>query len=183
MNQKKLETICVYCGSSLGIQPEYVEVAKSLGAVIANRRLSLVYGGSNIGLMGVVANAVLESGGKVVGVIPSLFVEKIVHRELTRIYQVGSMHERKHKMFELSDGFIALPGGLGTVEEILEIWSWAQLGIHQKPFGFLNTNGYYDKLLEFFDHATSQGFFKLQHRNITHLANKPEELLDQFQMK
>ena len=118
MNQKKLETICVYCGSSSGIQPEYVEVAKLLGEVIAIRHLSLVYGGSNIGLMGIVANAVLENGGKVVGVIPNLFAEKITHRELTQIYQVGSIHERKHKMFELSDGFIALPGGLGTVEEI-----------------------------------------------------------------
>ena len=180
MNQKKLETICVYCGSSSGIQPEYVEVAKLLGEVIAIRHLSLVYGGSNIGLMGIVANAVLENGGKVIGVIPNLFAEKITHWELTQIYQVGSMHERKHKMFELSDGFIALPGGLGTVEEILEIWAWSQLGVHQKPCGFLNTNGYYNKLLEFFDHATTQGFFKLQHRNIICVADKPEELLDQF---
>ncbi|HIC02576.1 TPA: TIGR00730 family Rossman fold protein [Candidatus Poribacteria bacterium] len=183
MNQNKLETICVYCGSSSGLQPEYMEAAKSLGEIIAIRRLSLVYGGSNIGLMGIVANAVLENGGKVVGVIPNLFAEKIVHRKLTRIYQVGSMHERKHKMFELSDGFIALPGGLGTVEEILEIWGWAQLGIHQKPCGFLNTNGYYNKLLEFFDHATSQGFFKPQYRNIIRVVNKPEELLNQFQIK
>ena len=180
MNQKKLETICVYCGSSLGIQPEYVEVAKSLGAVIANRRLSLVYGGSNIGLMGVVADAALENDGTVIGISPDLFAEKIVHRELTQIYQVSSMHERKHKMFELSDGFIALAGGLGTVEEILEIWAWSQLGIHQKPFGFLNTNGYYDKLLEFFDHALAQGFFKRKHRDMICVANRPEELLDQF---
>ena len=99
---------------------------------------------------------------------------------MTQIYQFSSMHERKHKMFELSDGFIALPGGLGTVEEILEIWAWSQLGIHQKPFGFLNTNGYYDKLLEFFDHAFAQGFFKRQHRDMIFVANRPEELLDQF---
>ncbi|MBN2444806.1 MAG: TIGR00730 family Rossman fold protein [Spirochaetales bacterium] len=175
-----MKTICVFCGSSKGNRPDYLESARNLGAVIAERKYHLVYGGSQVGLMAATANAALSAGGEVSGVITEYLQQKVGHTSLSHLYVVKDMHERKMKMFELSDAFIALPGGIGTFEEILEIMTWAQLGLHAKPFGFLNTCGYYDKLSDFLDYATREGFVKPEHRTMVLSEESPETLLDAF---
>jgi uncharacterized protein (TIGR00730 family) len=174
-----LTSVCVFCGSSLGNSPAYLRSAKDLGALIAARGLKLVYGGASVGLMGAVADAALAAGGEVEGVLPKALEEKeLAHRGLSRLHVVSSMHERKAKMADLSDGFIALPGGAGTLEEIFEIWTWAQLGFHRKPAGFLDVNGYFAGLRTFIDHAVGEGFMRTAHRDILTFSTKGEDLLE-----
>ena len=179
-----MKRICVFCGSNTGHNPIYRAEAEKLGQLLAARGIELVYGAVNIGLMGAVADACLAAGGTVIGVIPEALMGKEVagravdHRALTRIEVVDSMHTRKARMAELSDGFIALPGGFGTFEEFCEILTWGQLGFHVKPMGLLNVNGFYDPLLGLFDHAVNEGFFRPQNRAMALAETNIERLLD-----
>lgn len=160
-----IQRVCVFCGSNAGARPEYLEAATALGKQLAERGMGLVYGGAGVGLMGAVADAALAAGGEVIGVMPRSLVEReVAHRKLRDLRVVGSMHERKALMAELADAFIALPGGLGTLEEFFEVWTWAQLGEHSKPLGMLNVAGYYDPLLVFFDHLVNERFIRPEHR-------------------
>lgn len=173
-----MKTVCVYCGSSPGARPAYLEAATSLGSHLARDGKRLVYGGACVGVMGRVADAVLEAGGEVVGVIPQGLMERdLAHQGLTQLHVVATMHERKAMMAELSDAFMALPGGIGTFEELFEILTWAQLGIHQKPCGLLNVAGYYDQLLAFLDHSVREGFLAPKHRSLLQVESDPEALL------
>ncbi|MGS4884845.1 LOG family protein [Roseibium sp. MB-4] len=177
-----MKSICVFCGSSYGALEDYNDAAKATGRAIAEKGMRLVYGGARVGLMGSVADAALEAGGEVIGVLPHSLKEKeIEHQGLTELHLVKSMHERKAMMADLSDGFIALPGGVGTLEEIFEVWTWGQLGYHQKPCGFLNINGYYDHLIAFLDHQTQEGFTKKEMRNMAQIAGAPEDLIALFE--
>ena len=177
----KIKNICVYCGSSPGKNPAYLLAAKNLGKALCNRDIGLVYGGAAIGVMGAVADAVLEAGGRAIGVIPkSLAVKEVAHDGLSELHVVESMHERKAMMAELSDGFIALPGGWGTLEEIFEILTWAQLGFHEKPCGLLNVEAYYNGLIGFLENAFEQQFVSDLYRPMLMTANEPVVLLDQF---
>lgn len=176
-----MQRVCVFCGSSPGAQPEYVQMAKRLGSVLAEKNLGLVYGGSNVGMMGEVANAALQGGSEVIGVIPKKLAQTRAHPNLSQLHVVDSMHERKALMADLADAFIALPGGFGTVEEFFEVLTWAQLGIHRKPCGLLDVCQYYKKLLDFLDHAVSQRFVKQEHRSMVLVAETPEMLLKKFQ--
>lgn len=179
--KSNLKRICVFCGSSTGKDPAYVDAAKRLGATLARRGLELVYGGGTVGLMGTVANAALDAGGHVIGVIPkALQLRELAHVKLTSLHVTGSMHERKARMAELSHGFIALPGGLGTLEEFAEIVTWAQLGIHQRPCGLLDVKGYYRPLVQFLDHAVEEGFVSPLHRGLILVEADPDALLDRF---
>ena len=177
-----MKSICVFCGSSYGTRETYADAARATGRVIADQGYTLVYGGARVGLMGTVADAALEAGGKVIGVLPKALEDKeIGHEGLTELHLVGSMHERKAKMADLSDAFIALPGGVGTLEEIFEVWTWGQLGYHKKPCGFLNIDGYYDHLIRFLDHQTDQGFTKDVMRDMVQIAGTPEEMVGLFE--
>lgn len=177
----KIKKICVYCGSSPGKNPAYSHAATHLAGVLCERGIGLVYGGAAVGVMGAVANAVLEAGGEAIGVIPrSLAVKEVAHDNLTHLHVVASMHERKAMMAELADGFIALPGGWGTLEEIFEMLTWAQLGFHNKPCGLLNIEGYYDRLIEFLESSFEQQFVKDVCRPMLMQADEPAILLDQF---
>jgi uncharacterized protein (TIGR00730 family) len=177
-----VQSICVFCGSSQGNDPAYEDAAHSLGETLAEAGITLVYGGGHVGLMGVVANAALASGGEAVGVIPRSLVEReISHNGLTDLHVVGSMHERKAMMSELSEGFIALPGGTGTLEEFFEVLTWAQLGEHGKPCGLLNIAGYYDPLLAIFDHMVDKGFLSETNRSIVIVETEPAALLARFE--
>ena len=176
-----MKSVCVYCGSSTGVRPEFAEGARALAGLLVERGLQLVYGGGGVGLMGVVADAVLERGGQVVGVIPrALATRELAHRGLSQMHVVGSMHERKALMAELSDAFVALPGGIGTLDELFEIWTWAQLGLHRKPCGLLNVEHFFDGLVNFLDHTTAQGFLQPVHRQMLIEATCPAELLDRL---
>jgi len=176
-----MKAVCVYCGSSPGRLETYADAARALGQALVARKLGLVYGGASIGLMGLVADTVLQLGGRAVGVIPQALARKeVVHRHLTELHVTQSMHERKTMMADLSDGFIAMPGGIGTFEEIFEIWTWAQLGIHAKPCGLLNVAGYYDALTTFLDHAAAEQFLKPPHRAMLMVEQQPQALLDRF---
>jgi uncharacterized protein (TIGR00730 family) len=169
-------------GSRHGSRADYAEAATTLGRELVGRGYGLVYGGGNVGLMNVVADSVLELRGNVIGVIPDSLVSKeVAHRALTELRVVGSMHERKALMAELSDGFIAMPGGIGTMEEFFEVLSWAQLGLHEKPCGLLNVSGYYDPLIQFLDQAVSQDFIKPKHRALLIVERQPAKLLDRFE--
>ena len=177
-----MKRLCVYCGSSSGRQPDYARVARQLARAMVSRNIDLVYGGASIGIMGEIANAVLEEGGDVIGIIPKgLFVKEVAHTGITELREVDSMHERKALMADLSDGFIALPGGLGTIEEILEIITWSQLGMHRKPCGLLNVCHYYDKLIDFLDHAVSEQFIKTSHRSTILIDERVDVLLEKFE--
>ena len=159
--------ICVFCGSNMGSNPVYRQTAECLGLLLAHCKIELVYGGGNIGLMGVLADSVLAAGGRAIGVIPeSLMQKEVGHAGLTELRIVKSMHERKALMSDLSDGFIAMPGGFGTFEEFCEVVTWSQLGIQSKPCGLLNVEGYYDPLLELFDHAVREGFLRDENRGL-----------------
>ncbi|WP_444847834.1 LOG family protein [Duganella caerulea] len=159
-----MKAICVYCGANAGVNPVYAEAARALGRALVENNLSLVYGGGKVGLMGVIADEVLRLGGEVTGVIPTALVEREVgHTGLTRQFIVKDMHERKAMMAKLADGFIAMPGGMGTLEELFEMLTWSQLGIHAKPIGLLNVDGFYDGLTGFIEHASEQGFIRPQH--------------------
>ncbi len=174
-----VQSICVFCGSSLGNLVEYQQSARKLGHLIGERGMRLVYGGASVGLMGVVADACMEAGGVAVGVMPQSLVDKeIAHLQLNELHVVNSMHERKAQMAELSDGFIAMPGGFGTFEEFFEIATWTQLGIQLKSYGLLNVAGYYDHLLAMADHAVVEGFLKSHHREMLLADKDPEILLD-----
>lgn len=177
-----MKRICVFCGSSPGAKPEYLRAARQLGQTLVKRNLGLVYGGAGSGLMREVADAVLDDGGEVIGAIPQSLVEKEqAYARLTDLRIVGSMHERKALMVDLADGFIALPGGLGTFEELFEVLTWAQLGMHQKPCGLLNVSDYYTKLVDFVDHAVSQRFIKEVHRAMIIVEEDASALLDRFE--
>lgn len=176
-----MKSICVFCGSSPGNDPVHAEGARAMGAEIARRGLVLVYGGGAVGLMGIVADAALAAGGEVHGIIPRALREKEVgHHGLTRLEIVETMHIRKARMAELADGFIAMPGGIGTFEELFEIWTWAQLGIHRKPLGFLNIAGFYDPLHTFLDNTTAAGFLRQTHRDMAMTETDPAALLDRM---
>jgi uncharacterized protein (TIGR00730 family) len=177
MVYRSMKRICVFCGSSRGNKSGYLESAQQLGRRIAGEGLSLVYGGSRVGLMSAMADAALSEGGRVIGVITEYLNEKVGHGGLTELHVVKNMHERKMKMFNLSDAFIALPGGIGTFEEILEIMTWAQLGLHTKPFGFLNVMEYYNKLSDFLDYTVDEGFVKPEHRNMIVMREDPGSLI------
>ncbi len=174
-----METVCVFCGSREGSRPSYVEAARRMGTTLARRGLGLVYGGGQVGLMGAMADAALEEDGEVVGVIPeALIAREIAHPGLTRLHVVGSMHERKKLMEDLSDGFVALPGGYGTLEEFLEVLSWAQLSIHEKPCGLLEVDGFWEPLSSLFDKAVAEGFVPPHHRSLVLEEQDPHALLD-----
>ncbi len=174
--------ICVFTGSRHGVRPEYPEAARELAQILVEREYGLVYGGGNVGLMGVIADAVLERGGHVTGVIPAAFIEReVAHRGLSDLRIVSSMHERKAMMGDLSDGFIALPGGVGTMEELFEVLSWAMLGLHGKPCGLLNVGGYYRDLIRFLDGAVEHAFLKPKHRALLIVEEEPERMLDRFE--
>jgi len=174
-----MKRICVFCGSSLGANAEYAQAAVALGGLLAARNIELVYGGGNVGLMGVIANAVLTAGGKVIGVIPHALAEReIEHRGLTHLHVVDSMHTRKAMMADLSDAFIAMPGGVGTFEEFFEAITWTQLGLHRKACGLLNVAGFYTPLAAFIDQAVSEGFIKPVHRAAIVVDDNAERLLD-----
>lgn len=176
-----MKRVCVFCGSSSGARPEYAAAARALAQLLAARGLGLVYGGGNIGLMGIVADAMLEAGGEVTGVIPrSLLVKEVGHRGITDLRVVETMHERKALMSELADAFIALPGGFGTLDEFFEILTWAQLGFHGKPCGLLNVAGYFDHMLMALDHAVAERFLRPQHRALVLADTDPVALLSRL---
>lgn len=176
-----MRKLCVFTGSRHGLRPEYADAAKTLGHELVARGYGLVYGGANVGLMTVIADAVLESNGHVTGVIPNALVSKeVAHLGLSDLRVVDSMHERKALMAQLSDGFIAMPGGIGTMEEFFEVLSWAQLGLHEKPSALLNVGGYYDPLIQFLDHAVEQDFIKPKHRALLVVESDPDRLIDRL---
>jgi uncharacterized protein (TIGR00730 family) len=176
-----MKRVCVYCGSRPGALPGYIESARRLGAELARRGITLVYGGMEAGLMGTIADSVLEAGGEVIGIIPRSFVEKgLGHPGIPDLRVVDSMHARKALMADLSDAFVVLPGGVGTLEEFFEVWAWATLDLHRKPLGLLNIGGYYERLLGFIDHAVSQGFLNEKHRSGVLIEARPEAILDRL---
>jgi uncharacterized protein (TIGR00730 family) len=177
-----LQSVCVFCGSSPGLDPAYTEAARSLGRTLAKANIRLVFGGGHVGLMGVVSNAAIEAGGEAIGVIPKFLVEReLAHSGLTDLRIVGSMHERKAMMSDLSEGFITLPGGTGTLEEFFEILTWAQLGEHEKPCGLLNVAGYYDPLLTVFDQMVNRGFLSGPNRDLVLVESEHERLLQRLE--
>jgi uncharacterized protein (TIGR00730 family) len=172
-----LTSLCVFCGSSAGAAPGYAESARALGRILAAEKIRLIYGGGNVGLMGAVADATLAAGGEVIGIIPQHLVDReVAHAGLTELRVVGSMHERKALMAELSDAFVALPGGLGTLEEFFEVWTWGQLGLHRKPYALLNVDGFYDPLIAFLDGLVTQRFVKPAHREMLIVESDVEKL-------
>ncbi len=177
-----MKRICVFCGSNPGARPEYGIAAQQLGQALAERDIALVYGGASVGTMGMLADAMQEAGGHVIGVIPrALLDEEIANTRLSDLRVVESMHERKAQMAELSDAFIALPGGLGTFEEFFEVVTWAQLGLHHKPCGLLNVCRYYDGLMRFLDHAVTERLLRAEHRNLVLVDDSPQNLLSRFE--
>ena len=176
-----MKRVCVYCGSNFGLNPRFRESAVELGNELVNRGIGLVYGGASVGIMGTIADAVLERGGEAIGVIPGALAHKeIAHPYLSELHVVGSMHERKALMAELSDGFIALPGGWGTIEEIFEVLTWAQLGFHRKPCGLFNVESYYDHLFAFLEHAIDQQFVKAEYWPMLIMRPDAVSILDAF---
>lgn len=173
-----MRAVCVFCGSNPGANPAFLDQARAVGRLLAERGVTLVYGGGSVGLMGAAADAAMAAGGKVVGVIPKhLWDREVGHRDLSELHIVETMHERKAKMAELSDGFLILPGGIGTLEEFFEIWTWGQLGLHKKPFGVLNVDGYYSGLFGFLDTMTEQGFLHPNQRAMVQVSPDPDALL------
>ena len=173
--------LCVFCGSSPGNGDQYLEAARRLGITLTEHGIGLVYGGASVGCMGALADAMLQSGGEVVGVIPRVLVEReIAHGGLSDLRIVQTLHERKALMADLADGFIALPGGAGTLDELFEAWTWGQLGLHRKPVGLLNVAGYYDALAAFLDHALGAGFLNAEHRRMLVIESDPQALLTRF---
>ena len=176
-----MKRICVYCGSAVCASSVYVQMAEKLAIELVKRNIELVYGGAQVGVMGSIANSVLAAGGSVIGVLPvGLFRTEVPHDGLTQLIEVSSLHERKAKMAEISDAFIALPGGLGTLEELFEILTWAQLGLHKNPVGILNVNGFYDKMLGYLDHAVAEKFIRLQHREMIVVDADIESMFEKF---
>jgi uncharacterized protein (TIGR00730 family) len=180
-SEHPLERICVFCGSNSGGSPVYAQTAVRLGRLLAASGIAMVFGGGGTGLMGTLADTVLAAGGQAIGVIPEQLVDReLGHQHLTELHVVTSMHERKALMADLSDGFVALPGGAGTLEEFCEVWTWAQLGIHTKPCGLVNVAGYYSIFLAFLDEMVVEGFLKSEHRSLVLVEDEPESLLHRF---
>jgi uncharacterized protein (TIGR00730 family) len=178
----RLQSVCVYAGSSAGADPRYHAAALELADALVERGIGVVYGGAKVGLMGALADAALAGGGRVVGVMPRSLVEKeIAHGDLTELHVVSSMHERKATMAELADAFVALPGGIGTVEELIEVFTWTQLGLHVKPCALLNVAGYYDHLIAFLDHAVAQRFLRREHRDLLVEADRAADLIERLE--
>ncbi|HEX6039628.1 TIGR00730 family Rossman fold protein [Longimicrobium sp.] len=176
-----MKRICVFCGSNPGGRPDYADAARAMGRALADHGIGLVYGGGGVGLMGIVADTVMQAGGEVIGVIPEALMRREVgHLEVTQLHVVHSMHERKAMMADLSDGFVAMPGGYGTFEEFCEVITWSQLGFHPKPCGLLNVAGYYAPLLAMFDHAVAERFVRPQHRQLVLEDTDPGALLDKM---
>jgi uncharacterized protein (TIGR00730 family) len=176
---RNVKRLAVYCGSAPGSQPVFAEAARATARAMVSRGVELVYGGGRLGLMGLIADSVLELGGQVYGVIPAALIElEVAHEGVTELHRVETMHERKAKMTELADAFLALPGGIGTLDELFEAWSWNALGYHAKPFCLLNVEGFWDGLIEFIDHATASGFLSQQRRGQLLVAATPDEALD-----
>lgn len=176
-----MNSICVFCGSSDGNDPEIITKAEELGKTLASENISLIYGGAKRGVMGKLANAALDANGKVIGIIPGfLETKEVVHLGLTQLISVKTMHERKLKMQQMSDGFITLPGGFGTMEELFEIITWGQLGLHGKPIGLLNINGFYDSLIELMDQMVKRGFLKIENYNMLLVDDDINRLLDKM---
>jgi uncharacterized protein (TIGR00730 family) len=178
----EIRRLAIFCGSNPGARSDYVQAARSFGRLLSARGIGIVYGGSNVGLMAALADAVLDDLGDIIGIIPRMLVEReVANRALTDLRIVNSMHERKAMMAELADGFVALPGGIGTLEEFFEIWTWGQLGMHQKPCGLLNVAGYFDPLLEFLDRAVAEKFVRDVHRGMVVVESDPVVLLSRFE--
>lgn len=178
------KAICVYCGANPGASPRYAEAARALGRALVEDNIALVYGGGNVGLMGIIADEVLRLGGDVTGVIPNALMEREVgHMGLTRQFIVKDMHERKAMMAKLADGFIAMPGGMGTLEELFEMLTWSQLGIHAKPVGLLNVDGFYDSLMGFIGHASGEGFIRPQHAALMMVESDPQALVQRLRAR
>jgi len=176
-----MKRVCIYCGSSPGLLPEYAAAARHCGTVLAGRGLTVVYGGGNVGLMGILADSALAAGGEVIGIIPrKMIARELGHAGVTSLIPVDSMHQRKQKMADLADAFLALPGGVGTMEELFEAFTWLQLGLHHKPVGLLNVAGFYDRLIEFLAHMEGQRFLKPQHLASLLVEDNLERLLDRF---
>ncbi|MEG9463018.1 TIGR00730 family Rossman fold protein [Bacillus amyloliquefaciens] len=176
-----MKTICVFAGSNPGVNEEYKRKAAELGEYMAEQGIGLVYGGSRVGLMGTVADALMAGGGKAVGVMPSgLFSGEVVHQNLTELIEVSGMHERKAKMSKLADGYIAMPGGFGTYEELFEVLCWAQIGIHQKPIGLYNVNGYFEPMMKMVKYSIQEGFSNESHLKLIHSSSRPDELIEQM---
>ncbi len=176
------QRLCIYCGSSPGARADYAVAARTCGRELAERRIALVYGGGNVGMMGILADAVLDHGGEVIGVIPHHLADKeLAHTRATAMHRVNSMHERKQLMADLSDGFIALPGGIGTLEELFETLTWLQLGLHAKPVGLLNIDGFFDSLLSFVDHLVNERFLRAEHRAMLIVDNDLQALLHRME--
>lgn len=173
-----MKSIAVYCGANAGANPLYVQAARAMGRALVARDIGLVFGGGHVGLMGTIADAVLEAGGKAIGVIPQQLVDReLAHSGLTQLFVVKDMHERKAMMASLADGFIAMPGGMGTLEELFEMLTWSQLGIHAKPVGVFNVNGFYDHMVQFLSHALAEGFIQQKHAGLMQVAADPDELI------
>ena len=176
---RHVKRICVYCGSSPGARTDYADAARALAGAMASRGIGLVYGGANVGIMGAVADAVIDAGCEAIGVLPrNLRAKEFAHSRLTELHMVDSMHERKAMMVDLADGFVALPGGTGTLDELFETLTWAQLGLHAKPIGVLNVRGYYDHLFAFLDAVVAERFLRAEHRAMLLVDGTPAELLD-----
>lgn len=176
-----MRSLCIYCGSSTGVSPAYADASRALAKAMVDDGIGLVYGGGNIGLMGIIATEILRLGGTATGVIPQALMEReIGHVDLTALHIVKNMHERKAMMAELADGFIAMPGGIGTLEELFEIFTWSQLGFHEKPIGLLNVNGFYDGLIAFLKHIVEQGFLKTAQAELLVCESMPLQLLERF---
>jgi uncharacterized protein (TIGR00730 family) len=176
-----MQRICVFCGASPGARPEYAEAATEFARLLVSKRIGVVFGGGGVGLMGVLADAVLAEGGEITGVIPRALVDReIAHRDVADMRVVGSMHERKALMAELSDAFVALPGGVGTLEELFEVYTWAQLGLHRKACALLNVAGYYDGIAGFLAHAVQERFLRVEHLEVLMVETDPEALLDRL---
>lgn len=177
----RLNRVCVFCGSSTGTEPEYALAARALGSLLAERKIGLVYGGGSVGLMGSLADGAVQAGGEVIGVIPhNLAVKELAHQGISRLEVVDSMHTRKARMAALSDAFVALPGGFGTLEELFEVVTWGMLGIHAKPIGVLDVRGYYDPLARLIDHTITEGFVPPQFRDLIVIGNDAADLLDRL---
>ncbi|MFL9871221.1 LOG family protein [Paraburkholderia megapolitana] len=177
-----MKSVCVYCGSSSGARPLYVEAARAFGRALVEHDLALIYGGGKVGLMGTIADTVMEAGGRAIGVIPELLVSKeIGHRGLTELHVVPDMHHRKKMMANLSDAFVAMPGGVGTLEELFEAYTWAQLGYHQKPVALLNIDGFYDPLIAMLEHTVQEGFMRQTYLDMLQFDSDPTALIDKLQ--
>ncbi|MDG1224919.1 MAG: TIGR00730 family Rossman fold protein [Burkholderiales bacterium] len=178
-----IQRIAVYCGSKIGLSEAYQFMARELAMTLVDERIELVFGGGKVGLMGVLADTVLAHGGKVTGVIPSgLDIDEVVHKDLTELVKVSGMHQRKAMMLDLADAFIAMPGGIGTMDEIFEAWTWGQLGIHTKPVGLLNVEGYFDSLIEYLSTMVRQGFLSQKHHDRLYISESPSDLLEKMRL-